>query len=250
MGAIKKLLIGILILVLGHSIYFYGFRNINNPRFDIFYQSKPFPETHFSYFYFLGEIPQYYKEFDERIVSENNQCRLINILRKKHPNYHNYIVLTDGESKEYLLKNSDSIYYRSQEFRNLISSQIDLEVFNMYLKCMNISNRDEIIKSFFYLSSTIGGDISYKVDYDPLPTYIPIKNIINYDSIEIGIDSSLLKSLDKSSHFNPKEFKFDEKRIYCWFKNSGIFIFEFDIEDGRVNKVTDSFLGYTGAEKW
>lgn len=249
MGSIKKTFFGVFILLIGHLTYFYVFRK-DNPRIDIYFDSKSFPKSKMNYYYFLGKLPpKYYQDFEEKIIHKDNQCKLINIIRKRHPNYHNYIVLNKG-SKEYLLKNSDSLFYHIQGGKNLISSQIDIEVFNKYLKCNNITDSNEIMNTFFYLSSTIGGDASYRVDYDSLPSYIPIKKYNDYNSIELNIDSNFTENLVTDLQFNPNTFQFDEDNCYCWFKDKGIFKFNFVIKKDTVVNVTDIFLGYTGAEKW
>ena len=245
MGTMKKIFLGILILGLGHLIYFYGFRNIDNPRFDIFFQSKSFPRTHFSYFYFLGKIPpSYNKYFNESLIFKNKQCKLINIVRKHHPNYHNYIIFSNKNSK-LLLKNSDSLYYKISGANNILSSQINLRAYNKYLKCANISDKEKIIDTFFYLFTTIGGDNSYKVVVDTLPAYLRIKNKMDLELIKMRKNK-----IKDSLFFDSDKFIFKKDKVYVWFKNFGIFQFNFEIKNNKIVSVTDRFLGYTGSEKW
>jgi len=249
MGAIKKIFIIVLSILIVHTIYYYLIRNINNPRFDLYYNSKSFKVSKLNYNYYIGVLPKSYeKEFHEETIKENKKYSLINILRVKHPNYHNYILLID-KGKEYVLKNSDSIYYYIQNKKNILSSQIDKIVFNKYLKLIHVKNEDEIVGEYCYLVSTIHDEFGKKFNQDSLSNYIIINDYQDYYKITKYIDSSLIKNSNSSEIFNPRNFDFKNSSRYCWFKNFGVFEMKFDIKKDSVSSIKDNFLGIIGAEK-
>lgn len=261
MGAINKKKLGILLILLGHLIYFYGFRKIDDPRIEIYYNYHSYPGSQFkhflfsgdlppklSYYYFLGILPpKYNRKYEEKNIFEKDQCRLININRLDTPNYQNYIIY-QNQTGSYLLKNSDSLFYKIEGVNDLISSQIDLNIFNMFINCKGVVDEAQIANEFFYLSSTIGGDDSYEAENDPLPPYIVIQKRDYFDFIQKYSRESFLNRIDEGLIFNPESFQFNQNTSYCWFKNWGIIRFNFEFNDKTVVKVTDTFLGYTGAE--
>jgi len=252
MGTIKKISFIMISLLIIHIIYFIFIRKIDNLRFEIYFKDKSIKEK-LNYNYFFGTIPKKFNfEFQEQIIFEDKKIKLTNVLRKLYPNYYNYILYSDKkENVEFMLKNTDSLYYHLIDSTNMISSQFNIVILNKYLTKKGIKTKNNIIETFFLLSSTIGGDSSYETDYDPLPSFININSIEDYNLLIKGIDSILIKNSNDIRIFNPKKYDFNYSNLStCWFKNHGLFQFEFEFENDTIVSVKDKFIGFTGAEKW
>jgi len=248
MKTIKFLAIIIIIL----SSYFFFIRKTDEPFFSLIYENKSFPESKISLNYFLGKLPSTMDEmFRIQNIKIDKNFYCINMVRKA-TFYHNYIFFVDKKdyNKYHLLKNSDSLMYYYVDSENKLSSQIDIKLFNELLKRGNIKGRKNIINLYAYLSSTIGGDTSYQhSENDILPVFMLINNFNDYNKINENADLNFIKHNSADIvNINLIDFESEEK-VYYWFKNSGVFEFNFEIGNDSVKSVTDKYLGYIGAEK-
>lgn len=199
----------------------------SNPRRTFFfrYHSK------LSVAYLFGYLPKdYTANYAETIIEKTNDYCLINVTYCKFPSEnHNYVILREKgkDISEEILLDSDSLFWQTKDFSNLLSSQIDLSVFRKYLNYSGVIEKDKIIKKVCYIISDFGST-DYKISYNASEIN-KLKNI--KDS-----DDECYKIL--KDNFIP-DFR---SHTYCWFDEMGLFEMSFVFKNGHLVSLNDELI--------
>lgn len=216
------LFISILIALLG---------NYTNPRREIYfrYHNKA------NIGYLLGYLPNnYFEEYHEEIVNENKFYRLVNITYLQHPSdNHNYVLFIEKNNprNEEILFDSDSLYWYISGTTDLLSSQVNLRVFNKYLKYNNIKSKDAVIEKLCVLFGDFR-DEKYKV----------VTNTFQITKL-LKLDETIEQNAGYCYELLPDKFtpNFD-KYTYLWFKDLGFFEMSLIMKENKLKMITDRYI--------
>ena len=203
----------------------------NNPRRKIYfrYHKKA------SIGYLCGYLPSnYYEEYHEKIVNENKFYRLTNITYLNHPSgNHNYVLFLEKNNpqNEEFLFDSDSLYWYISGTTDLLSSQVNMSVFNTYLRYSNIKTEDGVTEQLCVLFGNFG-DEECKV----VTNANQISNLLKVDETteqDAGYCYELLPD-----NFIPN---FD-KCTYLWLEDLGFFEMSLIMKENKLKTITDEYI--------
>lgn len=197
--------------------------DFSNPRREIFFRYH----NKVNFGFFIGYLPNsYYYEYEENTIEENKRYRLTSITYLKFPTEkHNYILFLDKESpsSEDILLDSDSVFWHYSGTSCLISSQINIETFNKYLKYDVSVKGERAIRELYY---SFIGDYKIITSSSQISSFRKLKNVPN-----------------ECYKLHNQEFEPDfEKYTYVWFDQLGLFEIKFIIKENKILTVEDNFI--------
>lgn len=219
-----------ILLIVFAVVVFLG--DFSNPRRDIYfrYHGKANPG------FIFGYLPNdYYKDYREDTIEDSSSYSLISVKCLKFPSDgHIYILFTDKKDmgSEKILLDSDSIFWHIKGNRHLISSQVNKEVFNKYLKYKVPTSNIETIKNLYF---RVIGHFKYE-NYKVISTQAQIVSLREVDEHSKGDTNECYSYIEKD--FDP-DF---EKYIYLWIDDIGLFEINFVIKGNRLINVEDTFI--------
>jgi hypothetical protein len=210
-------------------IFFLG--DYSNPRREIYFRHNSKVDAG----YLFGYIPSRYQDiYKEEVLIDSSDYRLINITYLRYPSEnHNYVLLEEKENSESeeILFDSDAIYSVLKGTDDLLSSQINLAVFNNYLKNIEISSKREIIEHF----------CGFFVDFQ-LDNFMRVENAFQISQLQ-KVKVLTSEETDDCYILLQEGFIPDfETYTYLWFENLGLFEVSFFANDQLVRSINDKFI--------
>jgi len=200
----------------------------------------------------LGIVPKSYQDrYIENTLETFGDKELLNLVDQKGATHSNFILLRNKKSDVKFLKGYPfklvGVSNKSIEnsgWEKHVSLLIDLEVFNDYIQCRNLSSREDTIDKYCYFLSNPTDNSSYKIlrDSISLGSLISEKPLLNRDFIR-GSGYTLIEA---------QNIDFDqvsETLIYCWIYNKGVVKFKFTFNaDNTLKSVDSEIIGLLGNE--
>jgi hypothetical protein len=209
-----------------------------------------FKESEEKYYFhkIIGITPKLYSKdkFKEIIIERKEGVKLIKLLDLNSPNQYSFFIL-EYNRKNFFLKAIPYSLLRSNKgkmdninYENFVSYEIDIQVFNEYVKLFEFNKKDTILNKYFYF---IDGGISFKrvKDKQDLIDIYNQHNVLHYD-IVVG---------SKYVDISEIEIEQGEEIHYCWFSHIGLVKFKINFEDNSnvIKSIDSKLIGTIGNYK-
>ena len=206
--------------------------NINDYHFKIYYDYNKNLKNKLSYY--LGIIPDFYF-YDEEIIINQPNIKLIEIKNKCKPNKVNYKIARIKEENLFLKTPIELEINKKADAKN---KPIKLSVFNKVTKLLKINDKQKIIDFYIKLLPV----------YDNAEYYEVISNqekFIKHKKLwEDDFKDRFLLILNKNGFINEKsEFTVPVNKKFLYLKGIGYLILEFEFKNNTLVDVIIYNLG-------
>ena len=206
------------------------FGDYSNSRRDIYFRTH----SKISLAYIFGYLPNdYQNEYNEEVIEDEDKYSLVRISYNRSPNEnHGYILLVEekNSNRARILLDYDSLFYEMKGIEDLLSSQIDLSLFNEYLKYRKGFTNDELIQQYCLLVSQFDTS-SFRI----VNTQNQIYKLKRVGDAVRDSNECYVYHCDK---FEPNFEMFK----YIWFEEYGLFEMTFQREEKQLVSVSDTFI--------